>query len=327
MTLEEQFTRLMQILQLIEREPWKWDAAGLEERFGVSRATIERDIAILRQWGQIKRKQGNFGLMEMKFLPTSFSALEALALRIAGTTFAEHAGAAYKDALASALKKIDLALPQKLSAEVRKAEGRVAVSQPVVREFSADIYQNLQEAVLRHHPVDITYLSRSQSEPTKRRVDPYGLTFRIGAWYVVGYCHLRKDIRTFSLDRIKWLRVEDKLRFRYPADFNLQEWLSRGWQLQSGGTPTEVVVRFAPKTAAWILGGQWHPTQQIDKNKDGSVTFRVTISGSEEMKYWILSFGADAEVIAPESLRKSVAETARQMVDLYHPERTLTTAG
>lgn len=317
MTLEEQFTRLMQILQLIESEPWKWDAAGLEERFGVSRATIERDIAILRQWGQIKRKQGKFGLMEMKFLPTSFSAVEALALRIAGTTFAEHAGAAYKDALATALKKIDLALPQKLSAEVKKAEGRVAVSQPVVREFSSDIYQSLQNAVMRHHPVDITYFSRSHGEPTKRRVDPYGLTFRIGAWYVVGYCHLRKDIRTFSLDRIRWLRVEDKLRFRYPSDFNLQEWLARGWQLQSGGEPTEVVVRFGPKIASWILGGQWHPTQSLEKNRDGSVTFRVTVSGSEEMKYWIMSFGEDAEVIAPEALRRSVVETARRMVELY----------
>lgn len=317
MTLEEQFTRLMQILQLIEREPWTWDAGALEEKFGVSRATIERDIAILRQWGQIKRKDGKFGLSEMKFLPTSFNAMEALALRIAGTTFAEHAGAAYKGALASALKKIDLALPQKLSAEVRKAEGRVAVSQPVVREFSADIYQSLQEAILRHHPVDITYFSRSQGEPTKRRIDPYGLAFRIGAWYVVGYCHLRKDIRTFSLDRIKWLRVEEQMRFRYPADFNLQEWLARGWQLQSAGEPTEVVVRFGPKIASWILGGQWHPSQQIDKNKDGSVTFRVTVSGFEEMRYWILSFGADAEVIAPDSLRASVAEIAGRMVGTY----------
>ena len=307
----------MQILQLIEREPWTWDAGQLEEKFGVSRATIERDIAILRQWGQIKRKQGKFGLSEMKFLPTSFNAMEALALRIAGTTFAEHAGAAYAGALASALKMIDLALPQKLSAEVKKAEGRVAVSQPVVREFSADIYQSLQEATLRHHPVDFTYVSRSQSEPTKRRVDPYGLAFRIGAWYLVGYCHLRQDIRTFSLDRIKWLRVEQTLRFRYPADFNLQEWLERGWQLQSGGEATEVEILFSPKIANWILGSQWHPRQQTESNKDGSVTFKVTVSGFDEMRYWILSFGADAEVLAPATLRASVAEVAGQMIEQY----------
>src|SRR5579862_1550754 len=148
MTLEDQFSRLIQILQLIEREPWTWDAEGLETKFGVSRATVERDITILRQWGQIKRKGGKFGLSEMKFLPTSFSPPEALALRIAGTGFAQQAGAAYKTVLATALKKIDLALPNRLAAEVKKAEARVVASQPVVREFSADIYQSLHQAVV-----------------------------------------------------------------------------------------------------------------------------------------------------------------------------------
>jgi len=99
MTLEEQFSRLIQILQLIDREPYTWDAAELEKKFDVSRATIERDIAVLRQWGQVKRKNGKFGLAEMKFLPTSFTPPEALALRLAGTSFANQAGAAYKGAL------------------------------------------------------------------------------------------------------------------------------------------------------------------------------------------------------------------------------------
>jgi predicted DNA-binding transcriptional regulator YafY len=119
MTLEEQFSRLIQILQLIDREPWVWDSTGLETKFDVSRSTIERDIAVLRQWGQIKRKGGKFGLAEMKFLPTSFTPPEALALRLAGTAFESQAGAAYKQALASALKKIDLVLPRRTAAEIR----------------------------------------------------------------------------------------------------------------------------------------------------------------------------------------------------------------
>ena len=138
----------------------------------MSRATIERDIAVLRQWGQVKRKGGKFGLAEMKFLPTSFTPPEALALRLAGTTFAAQAGAAYKGALTSALKKIDLVLPRRIAAEIKKAGERVSVGLPVVRDFSAEMYQSLQSAIIRHHPVDITYFSRSRAEPTKRRVDP-----------------------------------------------------------------------------------------------------------------------------------------------------------
>lgn len=317
MTLEEQFSRLIQILQLIEREPLTWDTAGLEKKFEVSRATIERDIAVLRQWGQVKRKNGKFALAEMKFLPTSFTPPEALALRLAGTAFAGQAGAGYKESLASALKKIDLVLPRRTVAEIRRTGERVSARMPVIRDFSAQIYQDLQEAIIRHHPVDITYRSRTRPEPTHRRVDPYGLTYKIGAWYLVGYCHLRQGIRTFGLDRIKWLRVVPDVLFRYPADFDLGEWLAKGWQLQAGGEPTEVAVRFEREIADWIVGGHWHPTQRIEKQPDGRILFKVTVNGYEEMLYWVLSFGAQAEVIEPAPLRAAVAEAAIKMMQTY----------
>ncbi len=317
MTLEEQFSRLIQILQLIEREPLQWDAAGLEARFDVSRATIERDIAVLRQWGQVRRKGGKFALAEMKFLPTSFTPPEALALRLAGTAFDAQAGAAYKDALQSALKKIDLVLPRRTAAEIRKTGERVSVRLPVVRDFAAHVYQDLYEAILHHHPVDITYRSRTRPEPTKRRVDPYGLTYKIGGWYLVGFCHLRQGIRTFGLDRIKWLRVAAETHFPYPKDFDLGEWLAKGWQLQAGGEPTEVAIRFEQSIADWIAGGQWHPTQQIERLPDGRILFKVTVAGYEEMLYWALSFGAQAEVLEPVPLRAAVAEAAQKMAALY----------
>lgn len=317
MTLEEQFSRLIQILQLIEHEPYVWDVTSLGSKFGVSPGTVERDIAVLRQWGQIRRKNGKFGLAEMKFLPTSFTPLEALALRLAGASFAGQAGAAYKSALTSALRKIDLVLPRRIAAEVKKAGERVSFGLPVVRDFSADVYQGLELATIHHYPVDITYLSRTRPEPTKRRVDPYGLTYKIGAWYLVGYCHLRQGIRTFGLDRIKWMRVDEGSRFQYPSDFDLSEWLSKGWQLQAGGEPTEVVIHFDREIAGWIAGGHWHANQEIKKQPDGSIIFRVTVHGYDEMKYWVLSFGEYAEVIEPAPLRAAIIETAKQMSSLY----------
>jgi predicted DNA-binding transcriptional regulator YafY len=136
---------------------------------------------------------------------------------------------------------------------------------------------------------------------------------------LVGYCHLREGLRTFALDRVKWLRVQDELRFRYPSDFDLQAHLARGWQLGGEGEIEEVVVRFDPKRAAWISGSQWHPTQKIEHRPDGSILFRVTISGNEEMLYWILSFGGDAEVLSPQTLRDTVAAEARAMAASYGP--------
>ena len=81
--------------------------------------------------------------------------------------------------------------------------------------------------------------------------------------------------------------------------------------------PTEVVIRFDRNVAPWIAGGHWHPSQTIEKLPDGSLIFRVTVHGYEEMVYWALSFGAQAEVLEPPPLRAAVAEAARQMAARY----------
>ena len=113
------------------------------------------------------------------------------------------------------------------------------------------------------------------------------------------------------------MRVVEESRFAYPADFDLAEWLGKAWQLQAGGEPTEVVIRFDRNVAPWIAGGHWHPSQTIEKLPDGSLIFRVTVHGYEEMVYWALSFGAQAEVLEPPPLRAAVAEAARQMAARY----------
>ena len=111
--------------------------------------------------------------------------------------------------------------------------------------------------------------------------------------------------------------MADDVHFRYPADFDLHEWLSKGWQLQAGGEPTEVIIRFDKDIADWIAGGQWHPAQRLEREDGGTLLFKVTVSGYEEMLYWVLSFGAQAEALEPAPLRAAVAEAARQMTARY----------
>ncbi len=49
--------------------------------------------------------------------------------------------------------------------------------------------------------VRMAYQSRSD-EQTEREFDPYGLVYRAGRWYIVGWCHLRRGLRSFRLDRV-----------------------------------------------------------------------------------------------------------------------------
>lgn len=316
MTLEEQFARLIKTLQLIEHEPWKWDVPGLEIEFGVARATVERDIRLLRQWGTIRRKEGYFAIKSLKFLPTSFTPSEALALVLAGSVAAERIGMPPTQAIRSALQKIDSMLTDQVDAMIRKMKKRVSVGVNLIRECSADVLDTISRAVSSHNPLDITYYVPGRDELTSRRVDPYGLTFRFGAWYVIGYCHLRGDVRTFGVDRIRKIKVVNT-HFKYPGDFDLEGYLEKGWSLQADAHPETVVLRFSKDVAGWIAGCKFHPHQKTTVQPDGSLLFEVTIAGVEEIRHWVLGFGDQVEVLKPDGLRDTVASHSKNMARTY----------
>jgi predicted DNA-binding transcriptional regulator YafY len=319
LTLEEQFARLIKTLQLIERDPLKWDVAGLELAFGVGRATVERDIRILSQWGSIERKDGYFAIKQMQFLPTTFTPSEALSLVLAGSLAADRISLPNSDALSTALEKIDALLPEQVESMVKKMRKRVSIGIKLVRDCDADVMDMLSSAISFHNPINIAYHVAARGELTQRKVDPYGLTFRFGAWYLIGFCHLRESIRTFGLDRIRSISVTDE-HFRYPKDFDLEEYLKRGWSLQSDWSPCCIRLRFCRELAGWIEGCTFHPQQKITREKDGTAIFEVNISGWEEIKHWVLGFGDRVEVLEPAELRDAVADTAARMARIYAPQ-------
>jgi predicted DNA-binding transcriptional regulator YafY len=316
LTLEEQFYRLIRTLQLIERDPWKWDVAGLELEFNVGRATVERDIRILRQWGTIERSNGCFAVKDIKFLPTNFSPSEALALVLAGSMVAQKIGMPPTDAMRNALKKIDNLLPEQVDAMIKRMQKRFNVGVNLIRECNSEILDAISKSVSGHNPIEMDYYVLARDEVTKRKVDPYGLTFRFGTWYIIGHCHLRRDVRTFAVDRIRRMRVLNE-HFKYPADFDLEGYLERGWQLQADAEPENIVLRFNPEIAAWIASCRFHPSQKITPQPDGSALFEITIAGVDEIKHWVLGFGDRVEVLGPESLRSSIIATATQMAAMY----------
>lgn len=318
MTLEEQFYRLIKTLQLIEREPWKWDVAGLELEFNVGRATVERDIRVLRQWGTIERKNGYFGVKDLKFLPTNFSPSEALSLVLAGTVVAQRIGMPPTDALQQALAKIDSVLPEQVDAMIKRMQKRLSVGVNLIRECNSEILDAISKAVSGHNPIEMTYHVLARAEDTIRQVDPYGLTFRFGTWYIIGFCHLRQDVRTFAVDRIRRMRLLNE-HFKYPKDFDLEQYLERGWQLQADAEPERIVLRFDNKIAPWIAACKFHPNQKMTPEADGSILFEVTVAGVDEIKHWVLGFGDQVEVIAPESLRTSIATTVENLSRIYTP--------
>ena len=76
-----------------------------------------------------------------------------------------------------------------------------------------------------------------------------------------------------------------------------------------------VTLRFNPFRARWIREQVWHPDQNVIENPGGTLDLTIPVADFREIKMWILSFGADVTVLAPEALRNEVADEVRKMAE------------
>ena len=83
------------------------------------------------------------------------------------------------------------------------------------------------------------------------------------------------------------------------------------------GRDSEVVVRFDKLVAQNVAEVHWHKTQRLVWRDDGSLEYHATVSGLNEISWWILGYGDQAEVMQPPELRRRVAERARRMAAMY----------
>ena len=177
----------------------------------------------------------------------------------------------------------------------------------------------LLEAAVAQRTVRFVYQSLAKRKARERRLDPYGLYFERGAWYVVGYCHLRKAIRSFRVSRIE---SDVKLAesrgngpdFSRPPDFKLEDY-SRilPWEFEEGAQ-YDARVRFSPRIA-WQVERDLGGVYRFEPAEDGGGILHVTVRNEDAFLDWVLSFAEDAEVLSPRELRKKIKERLLEMLD------------
>jgi len=160
---------------------------------------------------------------------------------------------------------------------VPNLEERMSRDKPVLRALKLLI----QDAIQERKTLRLQYEARDQ-KPAKRNVDPYAIHLRNGNLYVIGYCHLRKDIRTFVVDRMQKIRLTEET-FALPVRFSLESYLRHSF-----GRFTEelvrVKVRFHKSITHYLLERRWHASQKNKKLKDGSLELTFEVAGTKEIK-------------------------------------------
>ncbi len=170
-------------------------------------------------------------------------------------------------------------------------------------------------AIKQRKRIRVLYYTASRDEKKRREIDPYAVVYREGSWYLIGYCHLRGQVRTFKLVRIEAIEVLDST-FVYPSDFSVKEYMSNIFSVIEGDE-YHVEIRFFHPASVWIKEKKWLPNQRIEALEDGSVIFKARVKGLIDIKRWVLSFGKLAVVQKPEELVESIMNEIEVMKDLY----------
>src|SRR5689334_16988275 len=200
-------TRVLAVLALLQAHG-RMSGSELAGRLEVNIRTLRRYIIMLQDLGiPIEAERGRNGAYVLspgfKLPPMMFTNEEALALTV-GLISARQLSLADTDrAVESALAKVERVMPHDLKGRVRALTETIKLGpEPLASTAPSDVVlttvssaaQLKRRIHLRYHP--------AQGEDSERDFDPYGLTYYGQKWYVVGYCHLRNDLRSFRLDRI-----------------------------------------------------------------------------------------------------------------------------
>jgi predicted DNA-binding transcriptional regulator YafY len=138
-----------------------------------------------------------------------------------------------------------------------------------------------------------------------RDLDPYRVWYRSGGLYVIGHDHKSGEVRTFAVDRIGSATLLEQ-RFEVPADFDFEARTASAFGVVADA-PEPVRIRFAPRWALYVQEHEWHPSQQLSRTPEGGVELSMEVGVGDELRGWVLSFGAGAEVLEPDALRAEVA--------------------
>ena len=290
-------------------------AEELAGHFEISVRTVYRDVAALSEAGVPIAGEAGVGYSLMKgyhLPPVMFTADEASGLFVGGEMVQRFTDASLQTPMRSALEKLRAVLPPDRQEYVDRLVRHTVIGalnsgsgpDPAAQPWLLTV----QQGVVQRRVLRMTYHGRDRDEDTCRDAEPLGVVFYSGAWSMVAWCRLRKDIRHFRIDRIRRLALLDE-RFPPRPDFSLEKHLEE-YVAKSDIIPVRI----------WFAGRvqerarrESYATMTAEAQRDGGAEFSLTTFSLEWAARWVLSFGAEAEALAPARLRELVRQRAEEV--------------
>ena len=299
--------RLLELLELLQGQPLL-TGREIADRLEIDPRTVRRYVGALQELGiPVEGQRGVGGGYRIRpgyrLPPLMLTDDEAVTVAL-GVQAAGRLGlSGSAEAADGALLKIRRVLPDGLRRRVEALEATLDFTSRArkVAPVRGDTVLLLADVIRRRRRVRGTYRAFS-GEETRRELSPHGLVVHSGRWYLAAHDHLRDDLRTFRVDRMRRLRAIAEAAVDPPDGFDAVAYVSTSlarvpwhWEVEVVlDLPVDEAVRRVPATLAEL----------IDEN--GTTVLRMRVGSLDWMATVLAGLGCDFAIRAPEELRASV---------------------
>lgn len=249
------------------------------------------------------QKLPNITMPDLKLTPQ-----EILSLYFIKGNAKVYQGTEIEAAINSAFAKLEAFLPAGFEIKLSRLESLLVPSVKFFKNYrgKGEIIEKLSDAIFERKTCLVAYHSFSDDRDKQFRIDPLHFFEREAGLYLFVRTTDYGDIRTLAVERILGVKDTGGI-FTYPEDFDPHTLLASAFNL-TYDDPVNVKIRFSSGQAKYIKERQWARGQTITKQPDGSIILEMDTSGRWEVKRWVLSFGAEVELLEPEDLRAEIAD-------------------
>lgn len=294
-------------------------AEELAAHFEISVRTVYRDMAALGEAGVPIAGEAGVGYSLVKgyhLPPVMLTADEASALFVGAEMVKHFTDASLGAPMAAALDKLRAVLPRDRQDHVeRLARQTVILGRPghgSPDPAAPPWLLAVQRGVVHRRVLRLCYRGKERAAETTREVEPLGVVYYGGAWYLVAWCRLRRDFRQFRTDRIRDLCILEET-FPPRPEFSLADHVARETTAQDT-IPARIWLAEPVQGRA---RGESYATLIEEQRRDGGAEFSLFTFSVEWLARWLLSFGPMAEAVEPPELRMRVRELAAETLARY----------
>ncbi len=315
----DRLARILSVLRLIQSRG-QWNAKAIARELEVTERTVYRDLQALEfagvPWYYDGEAESYRVRSDYRFPVPNLTEDEIIGQAVA-SAITKAPGLDIAGGASSTTQKIAAASSEDVKQLLADTEQVVSILGLQLADHAGqhNSVKKLQNALIQKKQITGRYSSPYEHTPVDLHLNPIRLCLVKNAWYLIGTPADGDEPRTYRVARFDTFDVLDAPA-TIPEDFDLKSYFGNAWAVYRGSETFDVRVRFLPEAARIVTETQWHATQEVEENDDGSVVLSFRVDGIEEICNWLLSWAGRAEVLGPLQLRTMVAEKLRAGLDL-----------